>query len=175
MSHFSHLPPSSCRALVQIRHPFDILVSGFFEEQALAASGKHFAAPHSIQLKPGETFDANAYALDAWPHYRRQLEGLLAAVEDFSSGCKVWVSHYEDMVYSDSTGWVDRLVDFLNLTDHPEEELATRALFHEGAKPFEKNGAKDQPGAYLDELKTQTITKLSKSLGGRIQHTSGYF
>ena len=96
--------PRSCRAFVQLRHPFDVLVSQFqsftlthpLPPDASDAERARISADRAREHAAG----VDAYAIAHLPELVRRMTAALEGLDAVADVCDVWYSRYEDMVFS---------------------------------------------------------------------------
>mmetsp|Transcript_40632 Transcript_40632/g.67498 ORF Transcript_40632/g.67498 Transcript_40632/m.67498 type:complete len:305 (-) Transcript_40632:671-1585(-) len=175
----------TCKAIVQIRNPLDMLVSqfqSFTKTHPMGNLSTEALAYREKEHKRG----ADAYAITHAPDTFRHLEFALNATETFERQCSATgLLHYEDMV-SHGGMWVEQLIQLLSAGHERTQQLPALAQARLRARAeAERELVPDEnthvafltPGAYVSHLKPTTILQLNQLVAEhpQIQSDSGYF
>jgi hypothetical protein len=173
---------SSCQLMLQVRHPFDTLVSAFNSfttDNHVYGSEKGTEAYKEEKEKRKRQHDLglDRYVLKSYKRWEikicRQLQNFQDAID---LGCQVQLTKYEDMIDS-PMAWVSALKNFIHVNAEKGDEYVHQ--WAERQKKLVPNVSSHVaylfPGMYKKMLKEKTIISLTRKVSPCMREHSGYF
>ena len=163
----------NCIIALQLRHPFDLLVSQYYSfgfNHPLPPHGSKEDIQQFLTMRQriqNQTVDQYVKKL-ASSYIQKQINLIESLIDKpHTYGCQTFLSRYETMV-SHFSSWTDEMLSYLQLSHTEINEIKQKL---EPKANFQKNGRHKmfvQGGAFLQELSPPTVTELLSQYGSQL-------